>query len=149
MRDALVWSQPTRQTVGRPVLHSKVSHLGKCAYSDIECRAYMPQWLQHEFVHDFFATWSDFHLEDTPHQWFNRATWPNDFVGSPEPDYYYEAMVKRLMTATPRLAEGLMRPLFMDAQDITSLIGEYQRYSVENNWHEVTIKANQRCKRRF
>ena len=72
-------------------------NLGKGRYTSAERRAYMPQWLQHEFYHHLFSRYPQFHLEDKSHQWFDRKTWPNDFVGQYEPDYYHEALFKRII----------------------------------------------------
>ena len=64
----------------------KPPHLGRGDYSEVERRVYLPQWLQHEFFHHLFRTWPQFALEATGHQWFDRSTWPSDFVGEWEPD---------------------------------------------------------------
>lgn len=62
---------------------------------------YQPNWLQHEFMHHLFTLWSEFQLEVTRHQWFDRNTWPADLVGNSEPDYDHEALTKRILAATP------------------------------------------------
>jgi hypothetical protein len=119
----------------------KPEHLGSGPYSEIELRAYQPQWFQHEFMHHLFRTWPEFGLEATGHMWFDLSTWPDDFEGLWEPDYYAEAINKRLLTAEPSLAEGLSAPEYVDFGTIDSdvLVGEYRREPVENPWHEVTI----------
>ena len=48
-------------------------------------------------------------LEAGDHQWFDLSTWPDDFVGKWEPDYYAESIEKRLLDASPTLASGLDR----------------------------------------
>jgi hypothetical protein len=126
----------------------KPPHLGAGPYTSIERRAYLPQWLQHEFFHHLFRTWPGFGLEVRGHQWFDRSTWPADFEGATEPDYYHEALHRRLRTeASPPLHVGLLnRPaapeLFLEltAED---LVGRYVREPTENDWHlaEVTIKG--------
>lgn len=75
--------------------------------TDVERRVYLPEWLQHEFFHHLFRSWPELGLEKTDHQWFTRSTWPPDFVGKHEEDYYAEALNKRLYTATPSIAEIL------------------------------------------
>ena len=60
--------------------YKKTEYLGVGDYSEIEILAYMPQWFQHEFMH-LYSKWPEFGLEDTPHQWFDRSTWPSDYRG--------------------------------------------------------------------
>ena len=81
----------------------KPPHLGSGPYSALERRVYLPQWLQHEFFHHLYRTWPEFGLEDAGHQWFDLSTWPADFVGRYEADYYHESLVRRLQGATPGL----------------------------------------------
>jgi hypothetical protein len=119
----------------------KPEHLGQGPYSDVEVRAYQPQWFQHEFMHHVYRTWPQFGLEDEAHQWFDRGTWPDDFVGVWESDYYIESVNKRLLTATPPLAEGLTAPEPFDATalDAAALVGSYERQPVQNDWHRVEV----------
>ncbi len=119
----------------------KPEHLGTGRYSEIELMMYQPNWLQHEFMHHLFRTWPEFGLEDAGHQWFDRNTWPTDFVGNNEPDYYAEALTKRILGATPTVAQALQRPDFADMSvlPMEKLVGTYQRMPVENPWHNVTI----------
>jgi hypothetical protein len=105
----------------------KPPHIGTGTYSKIEREAYLPQWLQHEFFHHLFRTYREFGLEDTPHQWFDRNTWPVDFVGRYEADYFHEAVYKRFLTATPPLSAALRyatagAPLHMF--DTQALVGD-------------------------
>ena len=137
--------------MGRPLFLSddgwftrKPEHLGSGPYSEIELRAYQPQWFQHEFMHHLFRTWPEFGLEDTSHQWFDTSTWPGDFVGLWESDYYIEAINKRLLTATPSLSEGLkaadlINPASLEPSQIS---GRYQRQPILNEWHDVTVSEN-------
>jgi hypothetical protein len=122
----------------------KPEHLGVGPYSEVELRAYQPQWFQHEFMHHLFRTWPEFGLEDEGHQWFDRSTWPPDFEGVFEPDYYAEAITRRLLSATPSLAEGLSAPEFVDLSiaDPAVLAGNYRRLPVLNDWHEVSVTNN-------
>ncbi|MEM6926054.1 MAG: hypothetical protein AAF602_03930 [Myxococcota bacterium] len=117
----------------------KPEHLGTGPYSDVERRVYQPQWFQHEFMHHLFRTWPELQLEVTSHQWFDRATWPDDFEGRFEPDYYAEAIAKRFGDVTPPLAEGLPAPEPVVIDDVDVLVGDYARLPVENGYHEVTV----------
>jgi len=122
----------------------KPPHLGKGNYTEIERRAYLPHWLQHEFFHHLYRTWPEFDLEKKGHQWFNRASWPKDFVGAFEPDYYYQSLVKRLQTrAKPALHIGLRynQPdeKTLNKIKIESLLGSYVHKPVQNKWHRGTI----------
>lgn len=115
---------------------------------DVERRAYMPQWLQHEFFHHLFRTWPEYELEATSHQWFDYPdSWPADFVGSPytiEPDYYAEALRKRLRGADPPLHVGLRTRGPSDALlaslTLDDFVGSYERRPIENDWHKVTVE---------
>ncbi|MFK7928221.1 MAG: hypothetical protein AB8H79_08525 [Myxococcota bacterium] len=119
----------------------KPEHLGSGRYSEIERRAYQPQWFQHEFMHHLFRTWPEFGLEDEGHQWFNLDTWPDDFEGRYEADYYSEAINKRLSTATPSLADGLTAPEIADMSTtpLADIAGDYEVNPVQNDWHRVSV----------
>jgi hypothetical protein len=123
---------------------NKPEHLGQGKYHEVEIRAYQPQWFQHEFMHHLFQKWDQFGLENTSHQWFNSSTWPADFEGKWEPDYYAESITKRLLNASPSLAEGLKVPNQVDFQitDPSILVGQYQRKPIQSQWHEVEIVIN-------
>lgn len=120
----------------------KPPHLGSGAYSEVERRAYLPQWLQHEFFHHLFRTYPELGLEATPHQWFDLGTWPPDFVGQYEADYFHESLVKRLQLADPPLHVAL-RYATADAPwdriTLGDVLGAYERYPIENDWHVGTI----------
>ena len=121
----------------------KPEHMGVGDYSEIEILAYMPQWFQHEFMHHLYRKWPEFGLEDTPHQWFDRSTWPSDFTGVYESDYYAESIRKRLLNASPSLNIGLKAPEKINIESNPSIIlGNYRREPVENLWHEVNITAD-------
>lgn len=119
----------------------KPEHLGSGAYSDVERRVYQPQWFQHEFMHHLFRTWPELGLEASPHQWFDRDTWPEDFEGIYEPDYYSEAIDKRFDRVGPTLAEGLTQPDLLDPSTVPldAFVGSYLRSPRENGWHEVEV----------
>jgi hypothetical protein len=120
----------------------KPAHLGRGPYTDVERRVYSPQWLQHEFFHHLFRTWPELGLEAQGHQWFDRETWPDDFVGAWEPDYYAEALRKRLYQATPSIANALKTAAgHFDASILSAedFVGSYERRPVENDWHRVSI----------
>lgn len=120
----------------------KPPHIGSGPYSEVERRAYLPQWLQHEFFHHLFRTWPSFGLEATSHQWFDRSTWPPDFVGRYEADYYHEALVKRLQTATPPPHVALRYATAdapWDQLVLGDVLGTYERHPIRNPWHVGTI----------
>ena len=127
----------------------KPEHMGLGNYNEIELKAYQPQYFQHEFMHYFYAIWSEFGLEKTSHQWFDRSKWPNDFEGVFEPDYYFESIQKRLINASPSLAYGLefpgspktslIDPYQYNLESYDSLIGFYEREPIQNDWHKVEI----------
>lgn len=73
---------------------------GRRPLSDSERSIALSQWLQHEFFHFLFSSYPQLRLEATPHQWHDRKTWPADFVGNVEADYYAEALHKRLQSQT-------------------------------------------------
>ncbi len=118
------------------------AHLGDGPMSTVERRVYLPQWLQHEFFHHLFRTWPEFGLEAQGHQWFDRNTWPADFVGAWEPDYYAEALAKRLRGASPSIAEALhvsTPPVDLGSLELADFVGSYERRPVENGYHDVTV----------
>lgn len=73
---------------------------GRRPLRDVERSVTLSQWLQHEFFHFLFSSYPQLQLEATPHQWHDRKTWPADFTGNVEADYYAEALHKRLKTQT-------------------------------------------------
>jgi hypothetical protein len=119
----------------------KPEHMGTGDWTEIEVRAYHPQWFQHEFMHHLFRTWPEHGLEDSDHQWFDRATWPDDFEGTFEADYYAEAITKRLLDSGPSLADGLSAAELVDPTDLPLSVfeGDYARQPVENDWQEVSV----------
>jgi len=120
----------------------KPPHIGSGDYSAVERRAYLPQWLQHEFFHHLFRTYPEFGLENTPHSWFNLATWPADFEGRYEADYFHEALYRRLRTATPPLHVGLRYATAdapWDQLVLADVLGSYHHDPVQNDWHVGTI----------
>ncbi|MGE3173430.1 MAG: hypothetical protein AB7O97_12465 [Planctomycetota bacterium] len=126
-------------------LWRKPPHLGQGVYSELERRVYLPQWLQHEFFHFLFGSNPEFELERTSHQWFDRSTWPEDFEGAFEADYYHEALHRRLRPrARPPLHAQLVRRPPPDAllQRLRprDLQGVYRREPRENDWHEGRIE---------
>ena len=122
----------------------KPPHLGAGLYSDLERRVYQPQWLQHEFYHHLFQRYTAFGLEASGHQWFDRDTWPDDFVGAWEPDYYAESLNKRFRGAdvplwyTLRNAPPAAELLASIPED--DVIGTYNRLPIENDYHVVRIE---------
>lgn len=126
----------------------KPPHLGQGQYSEIERRTYLPQWLQHEFFHHLYRVYPSFELEKRVHQWFDRKTWPADFVGQIEPDYYAESLNKRLQTdkAQPplhiKLRYDAPPPELYQKLEEKDFIGSYKRLPVTNGWHEGTISKS-------
>ncbi len=126
-------------------LTRKPPHIGLGPYTEVERRAYLPQWLQHEFMHHLFRIYPEFGLEAQSHQWFDRKTWPVDFEGRIEPDYYAEAMHKRLQTpeAQPPLHVALRyappAARLFEQVPLESLVGRYAHSPVQNDWHRGTI----------
>jgi len=121
----------------------KPPHLGNGEYSKLERAVYLPQWLQHEFFHHLYRTWPEYKLEATGHQWFDLSTWPEDFEGIFEPDYYHESIYKRLHFAEPSLHIGLRYSTIdapWDQLIIDDVIGTYKREPVENDWHIGEIR---------
>ncbi len=123
----------------------KPPHLGDGPMSAVERRVYLPQWLQHEFFHHLFRVFPEFDLEAQGHQWFDRDTWPADFVGAWEPDYYAEALSKRLRGAEPPPHVRLRYRGPTDAEraglTLDALVGTYVRLPEENPWHRGRIEA--------
>ncbi len=121
----------------------KPPHLGNGEWTDEERRAYLPQWLQHEFFHYLFRICPEFELEKESHQWFNLASWPKDFDGHFEADYYHEALHKRLADADVPLHIAMRHAappakLFRNLKT-DDLIGYYKHSPLENDWHVGTI----------
>jgi len=120
-------------------------HTGRGDYADHERRSYLPQWFQHEFYHHLFRTYPEMKLEAKDHQWFDRKSWPADFVGRLEADYYHEALHKRFRTpeAKPRMAVALRYSSpseeVLKRLALASVVGEYVRIPPENDFHRGTI----------
>jgi hypothetical protein len=119
-------------------------HMGKGTMDDAQLRSYLPQWLQHEFFHHLFAAYPNLRLEVTPHQWFDRLVWPEDFRGWIEPDYYAEALHKRLMGVDPPLGERLQYASpghpGLARLPLDQIPGKYRRNPRSNDWHEGRIE---------
>lgn len=121
----------------------KFNHMGKGMWTETEVRTYHPQWFQHEFMHAIYRIWPEFELEKKAHQWYDRTTWPEDFQGLYESDYYTESINKRLLTATPSLSNMLVSGKIIDVNInmIDTLVGRYKRNPVLNDWHDVTVSS--------
>lgn len=126
------------------LLRKPSPYAGRTPYTEAERRAYLPQWFQHEFFHHLFREYPQFQLEAKSHQWFDRKTWPADFEGLMETDYYIEALHKRLQAATPPLWVKLRYAAppreVWDRITTAKLVGRYRRTPVENPWHEGDIE---------
>ena len=129
------------------LLRKRTPH-GDGALSDLERRISLPQWLQHELFHHLFREYPSLGLETTAHRWFDRTTWPADFVGVSEPDYFHEAFHKRLAAARPplhvklRYAPAAMGTYFRQLTN-ESVVGSYQRRPVQNGWHSGRIESTE------
>lgn len=123
----------------------KPPHLGDGPYTAAERRTYLPQWLQHEFYHHLFRLYPEHALEARSHQWFDRATWPDDFQGIYEPDYYHQALHRRFRDSDPPLHARLRYagpdPALWAALSPDAIAGRYTREPVENPWHAGRITA--------
>ena len=121
----------------------KPEHMGQGSYHEIEIKAYQPQWFQHEFMHNIYLKYKEeFNLEPYGHSWFDRSTWPSDFDGIIEPDYYYESLKKRILLSNNKIFDVYNAPenFIFDGTDISILLGNYTKYPIENDWHKVEIK---------
>ena len=118
-------------------------HMGFGPMDEGERRAYLPQWFQHEFFHHLYRTYPNLKLEESSHQWFDRGTWPEDFEGLFEPDYYAESLHKRLKSVSPPLHVALRYAL--PTKEALSKItpemmrGKYLREPRTNDWHQGVI----------
>lgn len=110
----------------------------------MEQQLYLPQFYQHEIFHYIFSKYQEFSLETKPHQWHDRKAWPADFQGTFESDYYSEAIEKRIATAAKPLVAHFryQAPPARLWKTISpeSLVGEYHRNPVQNDWHVGHIK---------
>lgn len=122
----------------------KPPHIGLGPYTSTERRAYLPQWLQHEMAHHWFRTWPEFKLEEEGHQWFDRSTWPADFKGFIEPDYYASALNLRIQPmADPPMHIALTYappdPSLFRTIKADDILGAYAHQPKQNAWHEGEI----------
>ena len=99
----------------------KQAEEGTGEYSRTERRLYYAQRLQALLMHALFATWPAFGLEASSFQWLERSTWPADFLGVYEADYFAEAIDKRFANAAPPLGVGLSRTAAEDAPPFDAL----------------------------
>jgi uncharacterized protein (TIGR02246 family) len=115
---------------------------GRRTYSLEERWAYLPQWFQHEFFHQLYRSYPELGLEARDHQWFDRRTWPADFEGRFESDYYAESLHKRLQTADPPLDVELRyaagEPAAKGSQAIQKLVNDF---AAARNAHDAKAMA--------
>jgi hypothetical protein len=125
------------------VLVTKPPKYGGKPVSTEERLAFFSAVMQHEFFHELYWLYPEFKLEDSSHQWFNRALWPRDFEGLIEADYYAESLHKRLLPqgSTPLWAKLRYAWPEKVANSITTagMVGAYRREPVTNGWHEGSI----------
>ena len=116
-------------------------------YTDLERRLVLSQWYQHELFHWFFVLYSELKLEQKGHDWFDRTTWPKDFSGIFETDYYHEAWAKRLSKASPPMHEALSLrgpgSEIFEKVTVEQLVGSYKVQSPQNDWDIGTISVNE------
>lgn len=127
-------------------LTRKPPHLGRGPYTTVERQAYLPQWLQHEFMHHLFRIYPQFGLEQKDHQWFDRKSWPAGFKGEIEPDYYAEALRNCFQKpADPPLHLALLyRPApaaLYSRLSLGDLVGAYRHDPVQNDWHQGRLTS--------
>lgn len=91
------------------IIKKRAPDQGSGFRTDVERRMYLPEWFQHELFHHLFASWPELNLGATGHPWFDKSTWPTDFFGREEEDYFSEALTKRLYSANPTIAKKLKR----------------------------------------
>jgi hypothetical protein len=98
-------------------------------YQEIERFFYLPRWLTHETHHHFFGyEFPEAKLEEPPgsHSWFDRSTWPADFVGRFEQDYFDQADFLRFQTATPPIWVRARYSFDWGAIADVDLVGRYE-----------------------
>jgi hypothetical protein len=91
------------------VIKKRAPTQGSGARTEVERRMYLPEWVQHEFFHHLAGSWPELNLENDDRRRFDLTTWPKDYKGRVEEDYYSEAINKRLYNATPSIAVKLQR----------------------------------------
>ena len=92
------------------IIKKKAPVQGVGPRTELERRIYLSQWLQHEFFHHLYSAWKvELGIEDNGHPWRDRSTWPADFTGKEEADYYSETIRKRFYQVTPSIAQRLQR----------------------------------------
>ncbi len=85
---------------------------GSGSRTEVERRMYLPEWAQHEFFHHLMSSWKEeLGLPNTDKEWADNSTWPADFSGILEEDFYSEALNKRLykQTGYNSIAQRLQR----------------------------------------
>ncbi len=112
----------------------KPVQLGDGPYTSVERRTYFAQWMQTEFFHHLFRSYPEFELEANGNDWFDRDNWPEDFVGVMEPDYFQEALHRRLAFADVPLSVTLRyappRPGTLANLDTSVFVGDYDGGSI-------------------
>ncbi len=123
-------------------VRKRLSKLG-APYREEEHRTYFSQWMMHEYYHYIFKLYPEFGLEKESHQWFKRNTWPADFKGQFEPDYYTEALHRRIIPKGAPLSAKLRTAdrsgEYAEYISPDSIEGNYEIKKVENGWHKGKI----------
>ena len=89
------------------IIKKKAPQQGSGSRTEVERRMYLPEWVQHEFFHHLMSSWPELGLPNTDKEWADNRTWPSDFTGILEEDFYSEALNKRLYRANPSIAQKL------------------------------------------
>jgi hypothetical protein len=114
-------------------------------YQSIERFFYHPRWLDHEVHHHFFdVDFPEMNLEVPAgsHSWFDRSTWPADFVGQSEPEYFDQADFLRFQTADPPIwfRDRFAAPNWRAITD-ASLVGRYEACR-DPSWSDTDYAYN-------
>ena len=90
------------------IIKKRAPQQGSGSRTEVERRMYLPEWVQHEFFHHLMSSWKqELGLPNTDKEWADNRTWPADFTGILEEDFFSEALNKRLYKATPSIAQKL------------------------------------------
>lgn len=113
-------------------------------YFEIERFFYLPRWLNHETHHHLFgADFPELGLEKPPgsHSWFDRSTWPKDFVGRSEPDYFDQADFLRFQGTTPPIWSRVRWGADWSRVTDADLLGRYEACR-QPGWSDTDYKWN-------
>lgn len=125
------------------VLVTKPPKYGGKAVTREERIAFFSAVMQHEFFHHLYKIYPEFRLEAPGHDWFDRSSWPRDFQGLIEPDYYAESLHKRVLPlGNPPVWAKLRYAVPAEVlRKLTPerLLGAYRRDREEHGWDDGWI----------